>query len=129
VDYPDQRLLVLLLNQALLKVLLISPSKVKTLDLASVPTQEVLAVVNHPREVVVISQEASQEAKGEELILLQEVVVIAVDEEEAVRPLLTQASTALKSQGKNDNKIIESFTFSKKALMPSSARSPFKIYD
>jgi hypothetical protein len=129
VDYPDQRLLVLLLNQALLKVLLISPSKVKTLDLASVPTQEVLAVVNHPREVVVISQEASQEAKGEELILLQEVVVIAVDEEEAVRPLLTQASTALKSQGKNDNKIIESLTFSKKALMPSSARSPFKIYD
>ena len=128
-DYPDQRLLVLLLNQALLKVLLISPSKVKTLDLASVPTQEVLAVVNHPREVVVISQEASQEAKGEELILLQEVVVIAVDEEEAVRPLLTQASTALKSQGKNDNKIIESLTFSKKALMPSSARSPFKIYD
>jgi hypothetical protein len=107
VDYPDQQLLVLLLNQALIKVLLISPSKVKTLDLvASVPTQEVLAVVNHHREVVVISQEARQEVKEEELILLQEVVVIAVDEAEAVRHLLRQASTALKSQGKNDNKII-----------------------
>ena len=117
-EYPAQWL-VLLLNL----VLLINPNKVKKLDLAaSVPTLvEVLAVVNHPQEVVVISQEASQEAKGEVvtsqeakgevLTFLQEVVVIAVAEAEVVRPQLTQASTALECKRKNDNKIINSFTF------------------
>ena len=120
--YPAQWL-VLLLN----RVLLINPNKVKKLDLAaSVPTlAEVLAVVNHPQEVVVISQEASQEAKGvvvtsqeanqeakgEVLTFLQEVVVIAVAEAEVVRPQLTLASTALECKRKNDNKIINSFTF------------------